>query len=133
MIPKENLHHIEALEAKIDALKARIKRLSVIASGSKSPFWDALKEEIDLSIKANKYVSDNLLESDGLQDRTPEETLILLKERAHAVRAYKGILANVDKAEDKMRKCNDDIKECNEAIVKLSGDAPRAARRSHVP
>ena len=133
MIAKENLRHVEALEAKIDALKARIKRLSVIASGSKSAFWESLKEEIELSIKASKHVSDNLLESDGLQDRTSEETLILLKERAHAVRAYKGILDNVERAEQKMDKCNDDIKECNEAITKLSGDAPRPMRRSHVP
>jgi hypothetical protein len=133
MIPKENIRHIEALEAKADALKARIKRLHVIASGAKLPFWDSLKEEIELSIKASKHVCDNLLESDGLQDRTAEETLILLKERAHAVRAYKGILDNVERAEAKIMKCNDDIKECKEAIVKLSGDAPRPERRSHVP
>lgn len=82
---------------------------------------------MDYSIKANEAERDQILESEVTQD--PVKDFIRCKQHAFAIRAYKGVKANVEQAEDKALRLNersaDYSRKINELMEK-GGDRGKA-------
>lgn len=121
---EQNRREIEGLTQAIQKTKERIERLETLRKGLGQPFWLALKAEIDLSIKATEHQRDTVLERDGVDSVAEEHAQI--KGYAYKLLAYKGVQADVEKSEDKIRFQQGKLTEYTERMKKA-----RAANRGN--
>lgn len=118
----------DALSQARQKYKDRIKRLNVLADGSKSDFWNAQKEELELSAKANEKKRDEILE--GVPD---DAAVAYAQARAFhlAARAFRGTIANVEQARMKADALNSEVGVMGARLKEIAGekDSPEGAGR----
>lgn len=127
MITKEKREYVEQCKAAIEAKKERIKRLQVMARGHKSELWTALKADLELSIKTLERERENIESKPAEQVKDLAVDHAEVRALARARLAYKGIIQNVEMADAKIERLNDDIAELQRNIQQTEPGKP--ARR----
>lgn len=125
MLSSEEKRSIAALERRIEFNERRIRRLEVLAKGAKDPFWSALREELELTLKAVE--SDIKAMATGVKEPI-RHAAYEAESRALGgqVRAYDAVLANVENAQDKIDRINEQIAS-DKADIRRIREGDRAA------
>ncbi len=118
MLSNEEKHLVKTLEKKMELSSARINRLRSIEADGEGEFWKAQRAEIELAIKTHESYIEQILSVPALEG---DAAIILANLRLHAgsIRAYKGALANVDLAAEKIQALNNEIASMSEKVKEL--------------
>jgi len=111
----------ERLQRGIEFRKKRIKRLKVLRAGMSTPFWKALKEDIELSIESNQFEINQQVEDPQAGVNAIEQNMCYLKSRGGANSAYRGIITNIEYADAKVQRLNEEIGQYNERLKEIEG------------
>lgn len=136
MLSYEARKQEERLLKSIEYREERVKRLEVLRKGASSPFWKALKADLEISIKTVQAQMDNLAEGNvELENEKPGDFKVAQRFWAGHKRAYKGTVSDVEQAEDKIERINAEINEEKELLrqirnshkaEELTGTMPKA-------
>jgi len=106
VITEQNAMDVRDARAAIKAHKERIKRLRSLDAGAGGEFWDALKGELEASIKTLDFNKEEL-EMQTVENRDAE--FIKIKTLAAEKKAMRGIIYNVTDARQKIDALNHKI------------------------
>ena len=113
----EERRQLEQLVEYRGKVKDRIKRLQVLENGASTDFWKALKGELEACIKLHEAGRDMILES--LDPGDPIKSFIRAKDAASEIKAYKGVIADVEQASDKVAAMNQKSAELKQRIDEI--------------
>ena len=122
MISVKSKLHLENLSFAIARLKERIRRLQVLTKGADTPFWGALKGELESSIESSQKLSMSILQKVAISE-DPTKDFIDAKCPAFEVRALRGVIADVDRADDKVHALNEKIGVYNREIDQIKKES----------
>ena len=131
MLTNTEKAQLEKSEEYIEAQKARIVRLRKVESLTGHDGWEALRKEIELSIKANEADRDGAIMVDRNQPMEDHAFANIIRRCAASIAAYQGILLNVDKAKEKVDSLNIRIKETSEKMRELRNKTQPTRREIH--
>lgn len=108
MLSYEQKHQEDRLSKAIEFRLDRIKRLEVLHSGKDSKFWKAFKADIEISIKTCQAQIDGLAQGsiELTEGRGANDFQSAMRFWGGQLRAYKGMLANVESTEEKIEALN---------------------------
>ena len=130
MITQEESRFLREAKESIKHHKDRIKRLQILGEGLKGEFWDAMKEELEVSIKANENERDAILHSDHVDD--PIKEYIKVRAKSFAIRSYRGIISNVENSGEKISRTNQKIADLNAKVADIESGAKPARKHQEV-
>ena len=130
MISLEDKRTLIDLKEAIRIGKERIRRLQVLKKGKESDFWKALRAEIEFAIKGEEGKRDNQLWKDEVRDVASE--YVQIKGNGKAIRAFKGVIFNVDSADGKIDRLNEEIAEYNRRIQQIEKGETKTEGRAIV-
>ena len=119
-----NKQQEDGLNKLIEFNKQRIQRLEEIKEGVKTPFWKALKKDIDVSIESSQRQVNDLAEGriEFETGRGAHDFQSAVRFWGGQLRAYRGVIADVEKAEDKIAALNEEIRQAQGYIHKLRNE-----------
>ncbi|MDI6774027.1 MAG: hypothetical protein QME60_01330 [Verrucomicrobiota bacterium] len=119
------------LEESIEFRTKRAKRLARVKELAEHPGWKALREDIEDSAKTQEAMNAHDLDGEEPADFNPQREVVRLKRRAAAARAYRGIVANVEHADDKIAALNDEIVNLKQKLDSLHAKASATNTERH--
>ncbi len=122
MISSAKLNEIHIREAKVTALKERMKRFKDLSDIGNAPFpkgWKLLKADIELEIKVNEVCRDMILDRELSENPANDGADARCYQRA--VRVLKEVIAKVERAQPKIDRMNLAIGEHRAKIKLLQG------------
>jgi len=129
VISAEEKKFLETIQGAIDFRKKRLKRFDKIRQLSDHEGWEALKADIELSIDANKFALEQYSDTSLDVGKTSGHFMAEVRSHGGALRAYRGIIDNVERATDKVAQINDEIADLEKRAKQISEKAPEAARK----
>lgn len=115
MVTVEERNQLEYLAEHKQKVKDRLRRLKVLDRFQQSEEWAALKGELEASIKGHEAGRDMLIEGDG----DPIKAMLKITDAHAQIRAFRGVISDVEKASEKMAMLNQrsaEIKQRMDAI-----------------
>lgn len=116
MISIEEKIQVARLESAIEFKEARIKRLQKIAKAADTDFWESLKEDITLSIKSAEENRKMLSRGQATPRTEADDFRSLTRFYGGQELALEGVIANVDRAKEKIEDLNQEIAQHREQI-----------------
>lgn len=121
------------LEQMVEFKTKRVKRLAKIATLSEEPGWEAQKEELELSAKAEEDAISADLRRTLDETFNPAAELATLRARAAKADAYRAQIYNVERAQEKINALNDQIGDHKAAIRDITNKPESKPRHGGVP
>lgn len=109
MLSSEERVYSERLEQAIDFKTKRAKRLARIKDLVETPGWVAMREDLEDSAKTQEAMNTQDANAPVAPGFDADAFAIETKCRARAASAYRGIIANVEYADAKIRSLNEEI------------------------
>ena len=123
MISLTEKNQVTQLTDAIDFKRQRIRRLERLSKGKDQDFWAALKAEVEFGINSVKKNLDMLAEGFGspVKDGVDDFRSLTRFYGGQGV-AYKAILQNVESAQDKIDRLNEEISNHQDEIKRIRGN-----------
>lgn len=111
----------DRLSKTIEFRQERIKRLEILRSGADSKFWKALKADVEISIKTCQAQIESMAQGsiELAEGRGANDFQSAMRFWGGQLRAYKGVLSDVENTEDKIAALNAENSKDKEKIKSL--------------